>query len=91
MFIYLGSFKPRVCVGMDAFHASIGSPQTEGIVRLRIPSPTAKQSAGLFALIPTVKVGISASLISAFRLRRGFRSLRGATMGSAPRPSPLTR
>ncbi len=40
---------------MDALCAPIGRPPTEGSVRLRLPSPTAKQSTGLFAFISGVR------------------------------------
>ena len=46
---------------MDAFHAPIGGPPTEGSVRLRLPSPTQKESTGLF-LLPLLRfasLGIS--------------------------------
>ena len=35
---------------MDALRTPIGGPPAEGIVRLRLPSPTKKQSTGLFFL-----------------------------------------
>ena len=75
---------------MDALHAPIGRPPAEGIVRLRLPSPTVKQSTGLFALISAVKAGISASHLLRFACAGNF-ALCGARRGLCPSTPPPLR
>ena len=59
---------------MDALCAPIGGPPAEGSVRLRLPSPTKKQSTGLFFL-PLLRFALLGISLPA-----------GSDEGSAPRP-----
>ena len=63
---------------MDAY-ASIGRPPAEGIVRLRLPSPTVKQSTGLFY--------IPSCACLCWEISRSAER----DEGSAPRPRSLER
>ena len=64
---------------MDALRAPIEEPPTEGSVRLRLPSPTQKESTGLF-LLPLLRF---ASL--------GISLPAGSDLGRCPKTLPPFR
>ena len=76
---------------MDALRAPIGGPPAEGSVRLRLPSPTAKQSTGLFAFISGVRPKLMLLPLLRFAYAGDFAPC-GERLGAPPQdPASLSR